>query len=601
MLFANETPAPQPAMPSSEIQPDAPPPTRPASLAWVEALAATAEIEKHPGRLLFDLIEREAQAAPDAPALLSDGETFTFRELLRRAEGYRRWGLSQELQPGECVALMMANRPDYVAIWLGLSKAGIVTALINTSLAGSALGHCLDRARPRHIVAGQPFLPVVRAAMAEPGGTMLWSHDDLRQAADIAPPATGRSVTIDDVALLIFTSGTTGLPKAARVSHRRVLNWALWFKGLLGNTPADRMYDCLPLYHSVGGIVAVAATLVAGGSTVIAPKFSASRFWSDIRRWNCTQFQYIGELCRYLLNGGPSPDDRRHALRVVCGNGLREDVWMPFKERFAIPQIVEFYAATEGSFSLFNVEGRPGAIGRVPPFLRHRFPTAIVRYDHETAAPVRDADGFCIRAAAGEAGEAIGRIGAGEEGAGRFEGYTDAAETERKILRNVFRSGDAWFRTGDLMRTDRAGFYYFVDRLGDTFRWKGENVSTLEVANALSAAPGVEDVTVYGVAVPGADGKAGMALLRVREGFSLAGFWRHATARLPPYAVPLFVRIGRDLALTETFKPRKQDLVRDGFDPSATADQIHVRLGKGGYVPLDADRYARLCAGLEPL
>ena len=290
-----------------------------------------------------------------------------------------------------------------------------------------------------------------------------------------------------------------------------------------------------------------------------------------------------------------TPEEAGHSIRVACGNGLRADVWTPFQQRFGIPQILEFYAATEGSFSLFNAEGKPGAIGRVPPFLRHRFPTAIVRFDTETGKPQRDENGFCIVAAHDEPGEAIGRIG-GADGSGQFEGYTDQHESERKVLRNVFKEGDMWFRTGDLMRVDSAGYYSFVDRVGDTFRWKGENVSTLEVANVLSTAPGVADVAVYGVPVPGADGKAGMAFLQVENGFDPAALLRHASRELPAYAVPLFLRVGSAMTLTETFKHKKQELVRDGFDPAASGDVIYVRLEEG-YTLVDAALHGRINAG----
>ena len=327
-------------------------------------------------------------------------------------------------------------------------------------------------------------------------------------------------VSLDDRALLIYTSGTTGLPKAANVSHRRVMNWAFWFKGMLGVTAADRMYNCLPLYHSVGGVVAVCSTLSGGGSVVIAEKFSARRFWDDVVRWDCTLFQYIGELCRYLLKTPDDAKDRAHRLRAICGNGLRGDVWEAFQTRFAIPQILEFYAATEGTFSLYNAEGKPGAIGRIPPFLRHRFPAAIIARDPSTGEPVRGRDGLCIAAPRGSVGEAIGRIGDGA----RFEGYTDNAESQRKILRHVFEFGDRWFRTGDLMRVDAAGYHYFVDRIGDTFRWKGENVSTAEVSAALTECRGVVEAVVYGVAVPGTEGRAGMAKLVVDEAFDLEEF-----------------------------------------------------------------------------
>ena len=587
--------------------------TRPrsASVAWIEALAATASIGQDPHQLLSHIIGSLAEPRSSTPALLSDRECFTFGELAARIERYARWAASNRIKPGDRVALLMPNRPEYVAAWLGLTKMGVVVALINTNLTDQSLAHCLDLADPSHIIVEASLTGQLASVIAELDGkwtSKVWCHgessrdiDRIDRALDAIDPSQSLQspvVCLDDKALLIYTSGTTGLPKAAYVSHRRILNWALWFKGLLGNTEADRMYDCLPLYHSVGGVVAVAATLVAGGSTVIAEKFSARRFWDDIRRWECTQFQYIGELCRYLLNAPASDADTLHGLRLVCGNGLRADVWTPFKERFGIPQVVEFYAATEGNFSLFNAEGKPGAIGRIPPFLRHRFPTAIVKFDADLGMPPRGADGLCVLAETGEAGEALGRIGDGSDASGRFEGYTSSVESERKILRDVLRKGDMWFRTGDLMRVDAAGYYYFVDRIGDTFRWKGENVSTLEVANVLTEAPGVQDAVVYGVDVPGSDGKAGMAFLETGAGFDLQRFHVHTAKQLPGYALPVFLRIGTSAVVTETFKHKKQDLMREGFDPLATSDEIHVRItGQEGYMRLDKVLHAGITAG----
>ena len=400
-------------------------------------------------------------------------------------------------------------------------------------------------------------------------------------------PPSGGPVNIRDTALLIYTSGTTGLPKAAKVTHYRILQWSLWFAGLGNFSDNDRMYNCLPMYHSIGGVVAIGSVLVSGGSVVIADKFSAGRFWPEIVRWNCTLFQYIGELCRYLVNAPPSPDERNHKLRLCCGNGLRADIWTKFKERFAIPEIIEFYAASEGTFSLFNIEGEPGAIGHVPAFLAPRFPAVIVRYDAEREHPFRDERGHCVRCAPNEPGEALGRIGRSTDNPeARFEGYVSEAETERKILRDVFEDGDAWYRTGDLMRMDERGFIYFVDRIGDTFRWKGENVSTLEVAEALSSCPGVLDIVVYGAAVPGVDGRAGMAAITVGEDFDLGQFGSLAQARLPAYARPLFIRLCPDIAKTETFKPKKQTLVSEGCDPGATQDPIYLwNVGRDALCP----------------
>ncbi|HTR79012.1 MAG TPA: AMP-binding protein, partial [Gemmatimonadaceae bacterium] len=390
-----------------------------------------------------------------------------------------------------------------------------------------------------------------------------------------------------------------GLPKAAIVSHGRLMQWTHWFAGLLDTGPGDRMYNCLPMYHSIGGVVAMGATLVNGGSVVVRERFSVSRFWDEVVDWDCTLFQYIGELCRFLVNSPPHPRERDHRLRLCAGNGLRADVWEALQQRFGIPRILEFYAATEANFSLYNCEGKPGAIGRVPSFLAHRFPLALIRVNAATQEPVRDAAGLCCRCETNEAGEAISAIvDADAAGGSRFEGYTDASASERKVLRNVFRVGDAWFRSGDLMRRDEAGFYYFVDRLGDTFRWKGENVSTAEVAEVVARCAGVDGAVVYGVPVPGAEGRAGMAAITVADGFDLGFFREHLAERLPPYARPLFVRVLSNLEMTGTFKPLKHELAEAGFDPGQTTDPIYFHdRDREAFVRLDAALFDRIQIG----
>jgi fatty-acyl-CoA synthase len=338
--------------------------------------------------------------------------------------------------------------------------------------------------------------------------------------------------------------------------------------------------------------------LSAGASVVLAERFSVGQFWADVVRFDCTLFQYIGELCRYLLKAAPSAFENQHRLRLACGNGLRGDIWEAFQARFSIPQILEFYAATEGNFSLYNVEGKAGAIGRVPPMLVHRFPAAIVKLDAELSAPLRGDDGLCIACARGEVGEAIGRIGTADQGGGRFEGYTDPAATEDKILRDVFAKGDAWFRTGDLMRQDAQGFFYFVDRIGDTFRWKGENVATSEVNEAMLDCPGVADATTFGISVAGHDGRAGMTAIVTGVDFDAAALGGHLAQRLPAYAHPLVLRICAALESTETFKQKKQQLSRDGFDPRVVRDPLYIRDPRSGaYRRLDHGVYRQLLDG----
>jgi fatty-acyl-CoA synthase len=371
------------------------------------------------------------------------------------------------------------------------------------------------------------------------------------------------------------------------------------FAGLMNTTDADRMYDCLPMYHTAGGLCATGALLVAGGSVVIRERFSAREFWDDIVRNDCTLVQYIGELCRYLVNSPVNPNETRHKLRLACGNGLRPDIWEEFQSRFRIPRILEFYAATEGNVTMFNFEGKAGAIGRIPWFLAHRFPTALVRFDVEREQPVRNAQGFCIACAANEVGEAVGKIiNDAARPAARFEGYARKAEDDRKILRDVFEPGDAWFRTGDLMRKDDNGYFYFVDRIGDTFRWKGENVSTSEVAEAIGQFPSVLQANVYGVAIPGTDGRAGMAALVLDGEPDFARLRAYLVKSLPDYARPVFLRIGGAIEVTTTFKQKKVDLVKQGFDPAVTGDPIYFNdPERQAFVPLDPALYRRICNG----
>ncbi len=580
--------------------------------AWVRALERTAPIANNPAVTLPDRVDDLADEFGPATALIADGASLSYRALSDQSNRYARWALRQGLVAGDVVCLVMRNCPEYLAIWLGVSHTGCIVALVNSNLVGESLAHAVKIVAPKHVIAGADLLDAVAAVVPTVGPSVkCWAHGadghgfpridhDVRgESGSRLDRTTFTPPTTADRALYIYTSGTTGLPKAAKVSHYRLMQWSYWFAGMLDIQPSDRMYNCLPMFHSTGGVVAIGAMLVSGGSVVVRPHFSASRFWDEVVESECTVFQYIGELCRFLVNSPPHPREREHQLRICCGNGLAADVWTSFQERFRIPRIVEFYAATEANFSLFNCEGQPGSIGRVPPFLAHRFPLALVQFDVEAGEPVRDANGFCVRCAANEAGEAISKIvESGKSTAGGFEGYTNAADTDRKILRNVFETGDAWFRSGDLMRRDEAGFFYFVDRIGDTFRWKGENVSTTEVAEVVAAYPGVIEAIVYGVAVPGSEGRAGMAAIVSSGGFDLAGYARHLADRLPEYARPIFLRFQGAIEMTSTFKPRRHDLVRDGFDPARTTDALYFNdRASQAFVKIDAAVVERINAG----
>jgi len=589
--------------------------TRPAGSSvakdWLRALELTAQIAAHPARTLAHVVDELAQTRGDAPALLSRDESLGYRALAARANRYARWTLEQNVAKGDVVCLLMPNCPEYLAIWLGISRVGGVVALLNTNLTGRALAHCIDVVSPRHVIVAADLTQAFASALPHvSGGATIWAHgagehawpridEVVAKLPSEAPAADEHApVMIDDLALLIYTSGTTGLPKAAKVDHGRLLMWSYWFAGLMNTQPSDRMYNCLPMYHSIGGVAAIGSVLVAGGSVFLREKFSVREFWDDVVRFDCTLFQYIGELCRYLVKAAPHPLERAHQLRLACGNGLRLDVWREFETRFRVPRILEFYAATEGNVTLFNVEGKPGAIGRVPSFLAHRAPATLVKFDVETNAPVRDPRGFCVPCAVNETGEALGRIGNERGDIGRrFKGYTSAADTEKKILRDVFKPGDAWFRTGDLMRRDEKGFFYFVDRVGDTFRWKGENVATSEVVAALCEFDGVADASVTGVEIPGCDGKAGMAVLVADGNIDLAALRRHLVERLPAYARPLLVTIRKEIEITGTFKHRKA-AGGPSYDPSATTDPIYFNdPAREAFVRLDADLYGRIRSG----
>jgi fatty-acyl-CoA synthase len=579
-----------------------------AAKAWLKAIELTSWIETHPQALFADVVEDWAKRQPDRAALISDRETLSYRALAARINRYARWALAAGITPGDAVCLLMPSRPEYVAAWLGISRVGGMVALINTKLVGPSLSHCINVANADHVIVASELADMFEAARPHLDRVpKVWMHGEKNEtgietvldAMDGNPlsPHERREVKIGDRALLIYTSGTTGLPKAASISHRRILNWGGWFAGLLDASPDDRLYDCLPVYHSVGGIVAPCSMLSAGGSAVLSDKFSVSQFWRDIVRFDCTLFQYIGELCRYLLKAPTSEFESQHRLRLACGNGLRGDIWEAFQARFAVPRILEFYAATEGNFSLFNVEGKVGAIGRIPPLLAHRFPAAILRVDAEAGIPVRNEEGLCTACARGEVGEAIGRIGTADQGGGRFEGYTDTAETEKKILRDVFAKGDAWFRTGDLMLLDEQGFFHFVDRVGDTFRWKGENVATSEVNEAIRDCKGILDATTNCVKKHGTHSRAGIAGVVAGDGFDCEACAEHLAQRLPSYAIPLFLRLSQPLDATETFKQKKQQLVRDGFDPGRVIDPLFLRDESGSYRPLDARLYASIVQG----
>jgi fatty-acyl-CoA synthase len=575
------------------------------------ALGAIKDVGSDSANLVADDWERVADKHAARTALSMDGRNLTYAEADSLANRVANWAMGQGLKPGDAVAIILPNRLDYVPLWLGLAKAGVVAALVNNNLQGSGLCHCISVAGARHVIADGETAPAVAAVRDRLNArVVLWTLDGapgdqdldaaLSASSDARPDRSVRAgLTAGATAMYIYTSGTTGLPKAAKITHVKAQTYMRSFAGALRVGPGDKVLVVLPLYHSTGGLVGIGAALMGGGAAVLRKRFSASSFWSDANAEGATLFVYIGELCRYMINQPERPEERTHKLRAAFGNGLRPEVWERFQARFAVAQVLEFYGATEGNVSIVNFDGRPGSIGRVPNYLRSRFNVRLVQFDVEAEQPVRGPDGFCIPCAPGEVGEAIGRIGheARTQYVGYAEGDTAKGESDRKVIRDAFERGDRWFRTGDLMRQDADGYFYFMDRIGDTFRWKSENVSTSEVAEALATAQGVREATVYGVAVPGADGRAGMASLVAGPEFDPAVLARHLEGELPAYARPVFLRLQQQIETTGTFKYRKADLVSEGFDPARVTDPLFVRDPQAGYLPLDEAMHARIAAG----
>jgi len=555
-----------------------------------------------------DIIERWARRRPNNVAIYFEDKCYTYGEYDAAANRYARWAQAQGLKKGDVVALLMENRPEYLFAWTGLVKIGVVVALINTNLKEKALAHSIAVAEAKHLILGAEVADNFATCLDDLAAPIeVWTTGGAVQgtenldavlavqSGDALPKDVRAGMVAADKCFYIYTSGTTGLPKAANMSHLRIQNMMHSFAAAMKSTERDRMYVVLPLYHSAGGVCAIGSTLTSGGSIIIRRRFSATLFWDDCVKYGATQFEYIGELCRYLLNTPPHKLEREHKLRVVMGNGLRPEIWPGFKARFRIPKIIEFYGATEGNVALVNVDGKVGAIGRIPRYLRNILPTRLVLFDVEREEPVRGPGGFCVECKPGEVGEAIGLI---DPERGRFEGYSKGAETEKKILRDVFDKGDAWFRTGDLLKRDKTGYFFFIDRIGDTFRWKGENVATSEVAEAISVFPGIKEANIYGVKVPGADGRAGMASLVVEAALDLAKFKAHVEKNLPAYARPIFLRLQGEIEVTGTFKHRKIELVKEGFDPVLIKEPLYfLDPVDGHYLKLTVELFDRIMAG----
>ena len=569
-------------------------------------------------------VERNARDLGEQPAVLwSDAsgqtQTVSWARFNAHANRYAQVLKSAGVVRGDVVSVMMENRVELLALVVAANKLGATAGLINTNLRQRPLAHCISVTESKKCIFGAEVQEAIQEVKAEldlregedyyvvPDGAGTdapaaanWAVDlqagSAAQSSD-NPPDTAET-TLGETAMYIFTSGTTGLPKAAVLSNRRYLASAhLAGTAGLRCTAADRLYICLPLYHGTGLMVGAGAAFTTGASMFIRRRFSASAFLPEIRQQGCTCFIYVGELCRYLNNTPERPDDADTPLVTMMGNGLRPDVWPTFKKRFGLQRITEFYGASEGNVAFANVLNKDCTIGMTSSKI------ALVRYDVDADEIVRDASGRCLEVEAGEPGLLLGHINP----KAIFEGYTDQEATQKKVLRDVLEEGDAWFNTGDLIREVDVGFslgyahYQFVDRTGDTFRWKSENVSTNEVADLVGRFPGIEFCNVYGVQVPGADGRAGMAAVSLMDGgteLDLAAFADHVRRELPAFARPVFLRIQPRMDVTGTFKMVKGDLKREGYDIGMVDDPIYVmKPGASAYTRLDADFLAKLNAG----
>tara|TARA_R110001592_G_scaffold204098_1_gene454093 strand:- start:1625 stop:3475 length:1851 start_codon:yes stop_codon:yes gene_type:complete len=542
-------------------------------------------------------LERSATRNPDGLAIIFENSQYTYRDLNAWVNRMAHTFIDLGVEKGEVLAIFMENRTELLVCIAALTKMGGVAALINTSQRGAALRHSLTVVNAKRIIVGAElfealmsvdemlpqdkdsrlYLPDIDTCQALEHYELPTNFTDLaqlqKQHSD-ASPASTFDARPDDAACYFYTSGTTGLPKAAVMTHGRFMK-AYGGAGLacLQLSKKDRVYVTLPFYHGTALAIAWGSILAGDACLIMSRKFSASEFWNEVRRTKATAFCYVGELCRYLLAQAESAEDRNHHVKMIFGNGLRPNLWKPFKKRFGVDKVMEFYGSSEGNIGFLNIFNHDCTVGCTT------VPYAIVKYDIENDFPIRHSDGFMQRVSKGESGLLLGEISDKTP----FDGYTDPEKTEEKILRNVFLSGDAWFNSGDLMRDQGFKHVQFVDRLGDTFRWKGENVSTTEVENCISQYRAVTDVIVYGVEVPETNGRAGMAAIWLKEGenFNPQEFYDYVQSVLPPFAVPLFVRVAKKaMETTGTFKYKKTDLKKQAFDITQLSDDIWVCLPK---------------------
>jgi len=544
-----------------------------------------------------EMWETALRMNPKKNCMLYEDEVLTYEDVEKRSNQMANYLLGRGVKRGDTIALLMENRPEFVLTWLGATKIGVKVALINTSIKMDPLLHCIRISECNMLIFGTELQEQVYDILGELEnlGIMICGHgSEAVSFAELMTPAVDGSstaaispkhregISMADVFGYIYTSGTTGKPKAAVILMAKMVA----FGNLMANgfqvTQDDIIYTCLPLFHSAGGGLGVGMMMYTGATIVIKKKFSAKEFWKDCVRYNVTVAQYIGELCRYLLLQPKQPEEKQHKVRICIGNGLRPEIWEEFQTRFNVPEIGEFYGATEGNGALINHCTTPearGTVGRLGTLLKKVTGMKFAKFDVVEEEPMRGPDGLCIECEDGEPGELLMVI-KDDDPSTRFAGYNDKKATEKKIIRDAFEKGDKYFRTGDLLSRDSKGYVRFVDRIGDTFRWKGENCSTNEIAEVLSTFPGVEEINIYGVLVPNnQDGRAPMAAITPKDGdlsnLDLDGFLRHAKKNLPSYSVPLFLRILPQQAVTATLKLQKVQLRNEGIDLDVIRDPVY--------------------------
>ncbi|XP_059495197.1 long-chain fatty acid transport protein 2-like [Stegostoma tigrinum] len=566
---------------------------------------------KQPPVTLLDVFLQRVRQSPNKTFVQFEGRTLSYSELDRQSNQVARIVQRRAgLQRGHCVAILLSNTPLFVSVWLALAKLGCPVAFLNFNIKGKSLLHCFKCCASQVLIVGGDLrcsVEDVLPSLRENNVTVLIlddectiesiGNDEIQAASDQPLPLSLRShVTFKSPFIYIYTSGTTGLPKAAIITHSRAHLFAS-FIATCGIYSNDVIYTTLPLYHSAGSMVGICGCIYAGATVVLRRKFSVSQFWDDCRQYDVTVIQYIGEVLRYLCNVPKKSDERDHKVRLALGNGARPDVWKEFLNRFGNIQVCEFYGATEGNVGFFNNVGKIGASGRTSVFTRMFMPFHLVKYDVDREAPVRDANGHCIEVAKGETGLLIAKI----TPKAPFIGYAgNSVLTNQKHLRDVFCKGDLYFNSGDLMMLDNDNFIYFKDRIGDTFRWKGENVSTTEVADILSLLDFVQDVCVYGVTVPGHEGRIGMAAIQLQSGRKLerSQLYEYLRTHLPSYAWPRFVRVQKQIETTGTFKYYKVTLMKEGFNPMTIQEPLYfLDDQKRTYVPMDEQLYDSIIGG----